>query len=95
MGGFVSYSSFDHKTTAIIPVIAAFDSSGHLWPLYVRLGRNSYKIFEYFVQARYSGVTEFRCKIADGDYIKPLQLTYYSNEGMWTVPKVSVSAYEA
>ncbi len=94
MGAFVSYTSFDHKTTAIIPVIAAFDSSGHICPLYVRLGRISYKISDYFVQTKYSGITEFRCKIVDGNSLKPLQLTYYSTEGMWTVPKGTIAAHE-
>ena len=87
MSAFVSYTSFDHKVTAIIPVIASFDSKGHICPLYVRLGRSSYKVGEFFVNSRYSGITEFRCRIADGNLEKPLQLTYYSNENMWTVPR--------
>ena len=85
-GGFVSYTSFDYDTTSIVPVIASFDAGGHIRPLYVRLGRSSYRIAECFVSSRYSGVTEFRCRIADGESLKPLQLSYYSREAMWTVP---------
>lgn len=86
MGALVSFTSFDHKTTSIVPVIASFDTAGHVCPLYVRINRVSYRISSYFVSSRYSNVTEFRCKIIDGDSLKPLQLTYYSVEGMWTVP---------
>ena len=90
MSAFISYTSFDHKSTAIIPVIASFDAAGHICPLYVRLGHDSYRVAEYFVHTKYSGITEFRCKIADGDLERPLQLTYYSTEGMWTVPRASL-----
>lgn len=90
MAAFVSYTLFDHTTTAIVPVIASFDASGHIRPLYVRLGRGAYRVDDCFVHSRYSGITEFRCKIIDGDSTKPLQLSYYSNEGMWTVPRSSL-----
>lgn len=89
MSGFVSYTSFDLSTTSVVPVIASFDSEGHICPLYVRIGRNSYKINSYFVHSRYSNTTEFRCKITDGDFERPLQLTYYSVEGMWTIPAIT------
>jgi|P827metagenome_2_1110787.scaffolds.fasta_scaffold06679_5 hypothetical protein len=95
MGAFISYTSFDHTTTCIIPVIASFDSSGHVSPLYVRIKRVSYRIIEYFVSSKYSGVTEFRCKIADGAFERPLQLTYYSTEGMWTVPRSALGGSQS
>lgn len=86
LAGFVSYTSFDHKATSIVPVIASFDAQGHIKPLYVRLGRVSYQVCDYFVSSKYSGITEFRCTVADGDFKRPLLLSYYSAEGMWTVP---------
>ena len=94
MGAFISYTSFDHTATCIIPVIASFDASGHICPLYVRIRRVSYRITEYFVSSKYSGVTEFRCKIADGEFERPLQLTYYSAEGMWTVPRAGIGGVD-
>ena len=87
MGAFISYTSFDYTTTMIVPVIASFDTQGHICPLYVRLGRASYKIESYFVHSKYSNITEFRCRITDGDSLKPLELSYYSVEGMWTTPR--------
>lgn len=86
---FISYTSFDFKTIEIVPVIASFDTEGHICPLYVRIGRNSFKINSYFVSSKYSNITEFRCKIADRDCSRPLSLTYYGTEGMWTIPRIS------
>lgn len=88
-GGFVSCKSFDETTTSIVPVIASFDATGHVKPLYVRLGRTSFKICDYFVSSKYSGITEFRCTISAGASLRPLQLSYYSSEGMWTIPYAS------
>ena len=34
----VSYTSYDYAPVEIIPVIASFDSEGHIRPLYVRIG---------------------------------------------------------
>ena len=85
-GAFVSCKSFDETATSIVPVIASFDATGHIKPLYVRLGRTSFKICDCFVNSKYSGITEFRCTISVGVSLKPLQLSYYSSEGMWTVP---------
>lgn len=89
MGAFISYTSFDYDSTMIVPVIASFDTQGHICPLYVRLGRIPYKVDTYFVFSKYSNITEFRCKIVDGTSLKPLELSYYSVEGMWTTPRTS------
>lgn len=89
-GAFFSYKSFDETSTSIVPVIASFDATGHVKPLYVRLGRTPFKVCDYFVSSKYSGITEFRCTIAAGNSLKPLQLSYYSSEGMWTVPYATV-----
>lgn len=47
MGKSVSYSSFDYKPVDIIPVIASFDSDGHIAPLYVRIEGESYKMIPF------------------------------------------------
>lgn len=85
MSGFVSYTSFDPTVTKIVPVIASFDTTGHVVPLYVRIDRVSYKILSFFVNVRYSNITEFKCTVEDSGTEKPLELSYYSTEGMWTM----------
>ena len=84
---FVSYTSFDFTNCTVVPVIASFDTTGHICPLYVRIEGISYKIQSYYVQSGYSHITEFRCKIIDGEIEKPIALSYYSAEGMWTLLK--------
>lgn len=87
MAGFVSYTSFDYKPVNIVPVIASFDSEGHIVPLYVRINGESYKIASHWVNSTFSNSVEYKCKVIDGDSLKPLSLTYYRNEGVWTMPK--------
>ena len=33
----VSYTSYDYKSMKVVPVIASFDTEGHIKPLYVRI----------------------------------------------------------
>lgn len=92
MAAFVSYTSFDSARTVIVPVIASFDTNGHITPLYVRIGHTPYKVESFYVSTHYTNLTEFCCKVIDGELIRPLQLSYYSVEGMWTINRDTTSA---
>ena len=83
----VSYTSFDYRPVDIVPVIASFDSEGHIIPLYVRINGTSYKIASHWVSSTFHNTVDFKCKIEDGNYLKPLALTFHREEGMWTMPK--------
>lgn len=83
----VSYTSFDYKPVDIVPVIASFDSEGHISPLYVRINRNSYKIASHWVRSKFHNTVDFNCTVIDGDSTKPLVLTFHREEGVWTIPK--------
>lgn len=87
MGAHVSYTSFDCKPVDTVPVIASFDSEGHITPLYVRINGESYKIASHWIRSTFTNVIEFKCKVIDGDYLKPLLLTYYPHMAVWTIPK--------
>lgn len=87
MGKSVSYSNFDYKPVDIIPVIASFDSDGHIAPLYVRIEGESYKIDSFWMSCNFQNIIEFKCKVICGDFLKPLLLTYYKHENVWTMPK--------
>lgn len=87
MGKKVSYTSFDYKPVEIVPVIATFDTEGHITPLYVRIDGESYKISSSWASYVFSNVVNYKCKIIDGNYEKPLSLSYHREEGMWTIPK--------
>ena len=84
----MSYLSFEYDPQQIVPVIASFDTDGHVVPLYVRIGGTSYRIISQWTPDRgiYSGVTEYNCKLAVGDFERPLLLKFYSRENTWTIP---------
>lgn len=71
----------------MVPVIASFDSSGHVKPLYVRVNGASLKIHSSWVKPSYLDTIEFECQVIDGEYLKPLSLTYHRQDCVWTIPK--------
>ena len=44
MSVITSSHSYDHTSMVLVPVIAAFDTQGHIKPLYVRLNKEPYRI---------------------------------------------------
>ena len=71
----------------LVSVIASFDTSGSLTPLYVRIGEESLKIYN----ATLTDVSTykqycFNCEVMDGDTVKPLKLIYHLGENVWSVP---------
>lgn len=83
----VSYRSFDYLPADPVPVIASFDTEGHIVPLYVRLQGDACKVDSYWFSDKYAGITEYHCKIKDGGYLRALLLTYYHTERIWTIPR--------
>ena len=86
----VSAGPYDCRQIAIVPVIASFDTGGCIIPLYVRIKGIPYKIDSCRANRRLAGIEEFHCRIRDGKCWKPLLLTYYREEGAWTVPGYAV-----
>lgn len=82
----ISGNSYDFKAVTPVPVIASFDTHGHILPLYVRLDGISYKICSCRADRKFSGIVEFCCRLYDGNSIKILTLTYYKKEDVWAVP---------
>lgn len=87
MNQIVSYNSFDYKPIHTVPVIASFDSQGHIAPLWVRINGQAYKIESFWSSHCFRNIVDFKCKIIDGESLRPLALTFYREEGMWTIPK--------
>lgn len=89
MPGIVSKTPYDTHNSIIVPVIASFDSEGHIKPLYVRINECAYKIHSVWLKPDFGARSTFQCKIVDGSFLKPLILTYHHQETTWTMPKVS------
>lgn len=68
-----------------VPVIASFDSGGHVRPLYVRVNGVSLKVHSCWLKASYGNIMEFSCQVIDGDLLKPLILTFFRTDHVWTV----------
>jgi len=81
-----SYSSFDYSPVNVVPVIASFDSEGHIAPLYVRLCGNSCRIEKYWIKSTFVNTIQYNCQITDGETKKQLLLTYFQDESIWTIP---------
>ena len=87
MGSIPSYNSLDYKPYTAVPVIASFDTEGHIAPLYVRLNGESHKILSYWIRNNaFINTVEFSCKIEDDGFEKPLLLMYYYDEATWVIP---------
>ncbi len=74
------------KNNTVVPVIASFDSEGHVIPLYVRIGDLSLKIKSSWLKPSFADIMEFHCMVIDGDCLKPLILTYRQRESVWQIP---------
>lgn len=83
----VSYTSYDFKPGSIVPVIASFDSEGHVKPLYVRIGELSLKVQSSWMVPSFPNVLEFRCKVIDGEQLKLIILEYHQRECVWIIPR--------
>ena len=77
---------FDHQPHTIVPVIASFDSEGHIRPLYVRIKGESYKVHSSWLKPSFSMVLSFNCQVIDQGTLKPLTLEYYQRESTWIIP---------
>lgn len=88
MTAHVSYQSYDHSPITVVPVIASFDTDGHVKPLYVRIDGVSLKVHSSWLKPSFNNTIEFQCQVIDRDCLKPLALTFHKMEGVWTIPEV-------
>ena len=89
MPAHVSYTTHDHVPSTVVPVIASFDSAGHIRPLYVRINSEDFHVHSSAIKQSFPGITTFDCMLEDNGCLKPLFLKYHRAEGVWTMPKYS------
>jgi len=92
MPAIVSYTSHDYDPIEAVPVIASFDAAGHIAPLYVGIDHKRFKISTYWEKETFHNSIKFNCQIEDGDYLKPLNLTYYIEEKVWVIPARKINS---
>lgn len=87
-----SYQRYEHLPITVVPVIASFDTDGHIKPLYVRIDGLALKVHSSWLKPSFSNTDEFSCKVVDGNCLKPLPLTFHRAEGVWTIPAILAHA---
>lgn len=80
-------ATFEFYNSDLVSVIASFDTEGHIRPLYVRIGEESYKVHSSWLKPSFDLQSTFQCQVMDGQQLKPLVLTYHQRESVWTIYK--------
>lgn len=89
MTSVTSHTSYDFKPHTIVPVIASFNSEGHVKPLYVRIGGLSLKVHSSWLKPSFGNILEFHCMVIDDNCLKPLILSYHQMESVWIIPRLA------
>lgn len=70
----------------LVPVIASYDSEGHIKPLYVRIKDERYKVINYWIKTSCGNNIDFNCTLSLNDRTYKLMLTYHIRETAWSIP---------
>ena len=90
MAAIINNSVKDMWNLEIVPVIASFDATGHVRPLYVRLRTESFKVVSSWVEYGFVNSCTYHCELLVEDALRPIELTYYFTEKVWAIPKNTV-----
>lgn len=81
-----SQSSYGIRNDQFIPVIAAFDTSGKIAPLYIRINNESFKILSYHqLDTMPYEPLAFRCRVEDHNMIRIVTLRYRPRDCIWSL----------
>ena len=78
--------------STVVPVIASFDTEGHIVPLYVRINRKAYKLQVVYCQpiepenGNYN-IYKYHCTFED--FSRELYLTYNKRLNFWTWQEIA------
>ena len=73
----------ENNSLKAVSVIASFDTSGQIKPLYIRIGKESLKVYRSFLMAHNIFGNIFRCEVMDGDQVKEVKLSYHADKFLW------------
>ncbi len=78
-------SSFNSILT--VPVIAGFDTDGHIIPLLVKLENERYDILSYYLKRSTATKREFIIYVVINNIKISMSLTYFVPEEVWGIPQ--------
>lgn len=71
----------------LVPVIATYDTEGHLKPLFVKINGEDYKVENSWPKYQFGNNIDFNCTLSKGNKTYKIILTYYIRETAWSIPK--------
>lgn len=84
----ISYNSYDASWMLPVSVIASYNVTGSILPLYVGHKGKSYKVLSAALKK--SGALDlFDCKIDIHGRARNVTLTYHRALNLWTVPRIT------
>lgn len=87
MAATVSKGLNDCTHLKVVPVIATYDGNGNILPLYVRIGEESFKIYNAYVSESTYRILTFKGEVMVQDAVRPIKLSYFMNDLIWCIPK--------
>ena len=86
MAATISYGLHDCSHIKLVSVISSFDCEGNIIPLYVRIGKESLRIYNAYQCGSTFRILNFNCQVMDHDRVKPLKLSYHKADLVWSMP---------
>lgn len=86
MAATVSRGLHDCTHIRIVSVISSFNCTGHIIPLYVRIGGESLKVYNAYESGSTHRILHFNCEIMNHGVVKPLKLSYHMADLVWSTP---------
>lgn len=82
----ISYGLHDCSHIKLVSVISSFDCEGNIIPLYVRIGKESLRVYNAYQCGSTFRILNFNCQVMDHDRVKPLKLSYHKADLVWSMP---------
>lgn len=83
--------SYGGDPIELVPVIAAYDTKGHIKPLYVRIKNEKYRVENYWIKSvNFSNNIDYNVTLSKDNRTYKLILTYHIRETAWSIPKYLV-----
>ena len=86
MSGTVFTGTINSNTMITVPVIASYDASGNILPLYLGYNGESYKVLSAILKPCYR-IKTFQCKLDVYGRVRNVELSFHPNENAWTIPR--------
>lgn len=78
--------SFENNSMKAIPVIASFNTTGTIKPLYIRIHERTLKITSCWFQEEFL-IVKYHCTVQFEGFTRNIVLLYHPSHSFWTVSR--------